>query len=94
MKNTIKKEDIELVNAAYNSGDMFSVYDEFVRIDTDRTTRIVKKTIKNSSLAKELKIRSIDSFFKSFENGNEDIDELFLDIIQALDEEYNTGIYE
>lgn len=92
----LSKEVKESVKSAYDSGDMFETYEEFVKIDKNKTETIATKTIQESELAKEIGIKSIKGLFSAFEQdgGNDDVDALFLEVIQALDEEFDTHLYE
>lgn len=92
----LSKEVKESVKSAYDSGDMFETYEEFVKIDKNKTETVATKTIQESELAKEIGIKSIKELFTAFEQdgGNDDVDALFLEVIQALDEEFNTHLYE
>ena len=96
MQKLLKERIKESVKSAYASGDMFETYEEFVKIDKNKTETIATKTIQESELAKEIGIKSIKELFTAFEQdgGNDDVDALFLEVIQALDEEFNTHLYE
>ena len=88
-----KKEN---VRRAYKGGDMFDVYEAFEEIDEDKTNKIAEKTVKESHYAKETGIESLDDLWEGFEDfgGDEDYDEVLLEVIHALDDAFGTHIYD
>ena len=82
------------VKNAYEGGDMFEVFDCFEDYDEGTTKKVVMKTIKNSKLAQDLGIKSMRALWNAFDlDANEDVDELFLEVIQALNDAFGTDIY-
>lgn len=89
------KEDKDLVKSAYESGNMFDVYDAFEKIDRVKAKKVSNRAIKNSTVAKEIGINSLDDLWEAFEidGGNEDVDEVLLEVIHALDVAFKTSLY-
>jgi len=83
------------VKSAYDGGDMFQTYDAFEAIDKVKAEKIANKAIKESKWAKEIGIKSLEDLWSSFEDGgNEDADDVLLEVIHALDDAFETHIYD
>ena len=96
LKEELSLEDKkENVRKAYSGGDMFDVYSQFELIDKNKTEEIAEKAVRESSYAKEMGLESLEDLWKGFEDGgNEDFDEVLLEVIHALDSAFETNIYD